>query len=305
MLMDSGDKTSRILHIMELLNKGEKISKKQLALDIGVSEKSIQRDINDIKTYYLNNAEMSVSLSYDTREHTYSLVRDERDWFTCEEILSVCKILLESRGLNKGEMELLLKKLLNQVPSAQKKIVKAVLQNEEFCYIEPQHGKRLFSTLWNFSEYIAVQRIIEIEYKRYDFTVKKHRIKPVALMFSEYYFYIIAYMDSGERDYLVTFRVDRIEKYSATEEKFSIPYKDKFNYGEFRKRVQFMQGGKLLRVKFFFKGKNIEPLVDRLPTAKIIAQEESGYYMSAEAYGEGLKMWLNMQSENISQIEYY
>ena len=38
------------------------------------------------------------------------------------------------------------------------------------------------------------------------------------------------------------YRIDRIESYKVLPEKFRIPYTDRFEEGEFRKRIQFMMG---------------------------------------------------------------
>lgn len=40
--------------------------------------------------------------------------------------------------------------------------------------------------------------------------------------------------------------------------KFTIPYANKFQEGEFWKRVQFMYAGELKRVKFEFSGPSLE-----------------------------------------------
>ena len=50
----------------------------------------------------------------------------------------------------------------------------------------------------------------------------------------------------------------------------NLTLKDRFEKGEFRKRIQFMQGGKLEKIKFKYKGNYLEAILDRLP---IIAQE--------------------------------
>ena len=64
-------------------------------------------------------------------------------------------------------------------------------------------------------------------------------------MFSEYYFYLIAWFADDSKDYPAVFRVDRISNVNCSEEKFKIPYSERFEEGEFRKRIQFMYGGKL------------------------------------------------------------
>lgn len=83
------------------------------------------------------------------------------------------------------------------------------------------------------------------------------------------------------------------------EENFHIPYKDRFEEGEFRKRIQFMYGGKLQKIKFKYKGNSLEAILDRLPTAKIMAKEDDGYIISAEVFGKGIDMWLRSQGNYI------
>jgi hypothetical protein len=50
------------------------------------------------------------------------------------------------------------------------------------------------------------------------------------------------------------------------DEKFYIPYSSWFEEGEFRKRIQFMYGGKLQKVKFKYSGSDIDAV--RLPTRR-------------------------------------
>ena len=96
-----------------------------------------------------------------------------------------------------------------------------------------------------------------------------------------------------------------ISKINFSEEvKFNIPCKDRFEEGEFRKRVQFMYGGKLQKIKFKYKGELVESVLDRLPTAKIIEEDESGITVYAEVFGKGIDMWLRNQGDLVTDVEY-
>ena len=86
-------------------------------------------------------------------------------------------------------------------------------------------------------------------------------------------------------------------------EHFHVPYAARFEEGEFRKRVQFMFGGELRTIKFRYKGLNLEAVLDRLPTAEVIEQDESGYLIRAEVYGSGIDMWLRSQGDNVEVVE--
>ena len=131
-------------------------------------------------------------------------------------------------------------------------------------------------------------------------------------MFSEFYFYMAAFIDDEEVKksfevlndvYPTIYRIDRIHKVSVLDETFQVPYKNRFEEGEFRKRIQFMYGGRLQRIKFKYFGYSVEAVLDRLPTAKILAEEDGVYTITAEVFGKGVEMWLGSQGENVELIE--
>ena len=78
-----------------------------------------------------------------------------------------------------------------------------------------------------------------------------------------------------------------------------MPYKDRFEEGEFRKRVQFMYGGKLQKIEFRYTGPSIEAVPDRLPTAKIVSTEADEWTIHAEVFSKGIDMWLRSQGDYI------
>lgn len=75
---------------------------------------------------------------------------------------------------------------------------------------------------------------------------------------------------------------------------FEVPYRDRFEEGEFRKRVQFMYSGELKTVKFEYSGV-LEALLDRLPTARILSEKDGVYTVCAETFGDGVLMWIRAQ----------
>lgn len=302
MLIDfNGNKGFRLLSMYELLNKGELLKKADLAKQYGVTEKTIQRDIEDLREYMAGTHfdEGEVSIIYDRIRAGYYLVRMEREWLTNEEVLAVCKILLESRAFCKEELGAVVTKLLGQVTPHDRKQVEEMIRNEQFYYMPIRHGKKLFTAIWELSQYITKREVLRIVYSRQDGTEREHEVKPVAIMFSEYYFYLIVYMADGSKDFPTVFRIDRIGSFKGTGIQFHIPYRDKFKDGEFRKRVQFMYSGELRRVKFEYSGPSIEAVLDRLPTAEILSKKDGCYTVYAEVYGNGIDMWLKGQGEKV------
>lgn len=294
----NGNKGFRLLNIYERLNKGELVNKDTLAQDFGVSLKTIQRDIDDLRAYLMEThfTEMEVSIKYDKAKNGYYLVRLEREWLTNEEVLALTKILLESRAFQKDELSRLIDKLIMQTAANDRKTVEEIIRSEYLSYVPLQHNKPLLSPIWQLSEIIYKHKVISFLYTRQDGKTSFKTVKPVAVMFSEFYFYLIAYMADQSKDYPIVFRIDRMRDIKETGECFTIPYKDRFNDGEFRKRVQFMYSGELKTVTFEYSGV-LEAILDRLPTSRILKEENGVYTIRAEAYGDGIDMWLRSQGD--------
>lgn len=302
-MADGENKGQRLLGIFDRLSRGELISKEVLAREYGVTEKSIQRDIDDIRSYLAGDRdEGAADICYDRQAKGYRLVEEESRCLTRKEILAMAKILLESRAFAKEELHTILDKLIEACPREGRKVVEDMIRNETFCYVPPRHGKKLLDALWDISLFIKNREIIRFSYKRQDGAEKEHTAKPVALLFSEFYFYLVAYKEE-ETEFPTIFRVDRIGTMEKTENHFQVPYQDRFKDGEFRKRVQFMYPSVLRRVTFTYSGPSVEAVLDRLPTARILSHKDGIYTLTAEAYGKGLDMWLGSQEKWVKVLQ--
>lgn len=314
--MDNG-KIDRVLGIYSKLMNGALINKAEEAQNYGVNERTIQRDIADIRNHLESGAETTGvidTIKYDRSEKAYRLEQIYQRKLTNGEILAICKILLDSRALLKSEMTDVLDKLISGcVPEKNQRLVKELIGNEKFHYVEPRHKTKFLDTMWDLGQAIRNCRYIEMDYERTkDKAIVKRKVKPVAIMFSEYYFYLTAFIDDEEvkKDFDVVndsfptiYRIDRIKHLEVLKEGFYIPYSSRFEEGEFRKRVQFMYGGKLQKVKFKYSGSDIDAILDRLPTAKVLDEADGVYTVSAETFGKGIDMWLRSQGDNVRLIE--
>lgn len=317
--MEKEDKIQRVLGLYTKLINGSVINKATEATNYNVNERSIQRDIDDIRNYLdQQGTEDGImnSVEYDRQVKGYRLKQIYKLKFTNPEILAICKILLDSRAFTKKEMQGVLAKLIDScVPEDNQKLVKEMISNEEFHYIQPRHGSVFMDKMWSISQAIHNHSYIEIKYQGIQgSSVKTRKLKPLAVMFSEYYFYMAAFIDDEKvrenfnvinDSFPTIYRIDRIQSLKVLDEKYHIPYSNRFEEGEFRKRIQFMYGGKLRKVKFKYSGYSVEAILDKLPTAKILDEEphEDGkrtvYTISAEVFGDGIDMWLRSQGENI------
>lgn len=312
-----GDQIGRVLKIYSKLSDGYVVNKAEEAELYGVNERSIQRDIDHIRSFLDEETERTGvvnTIVYDRKEKGYRLEMLYQIRLQNSEVLALCKILLDSRAFTKEEMVAMLDKLITCcVPEVNQKRVKDLIRNEEYHYVEPQHKTKFIEQMWDLGQAISESRYIEVDYYRTKDKQTVHRkLQPVAIMFSEYYFYLTAFIPDEEvrKDFDVLndsfptiYRIDRIRSLKVLEESFFIPYSNRFEEGEFRKRIQFMYGGKLQKVKFRYTGTDIDAILDRLPTAKILNEDNGAYTVSAEVFGTGIDMWLRSQGSYVELIQ--
>ena len=302
-------KSERLLQIYSKLVSGEILKKKELAQHFHVTERSIQRDIEALRCFFAEEGLLQ-DVVYDKAARGYRMGNPALRTLENSEILAVCKILLESRSMRRDEMFPILDKLIACcVPERNRKAVQELLANEKHHYIEPHHQQPVLNGMWELGQAIQNHPMVEIEYERLkEPRLVKRRVKPAGLMFSEYYFYLTAFLEDKESfenpdDLFPTiYRIDRIRSFRVLDEHFAVPYKDRFQEGEFRKRVQFMYGGKLERIKFKYTGPSIEAVLDRLPTAEIVEQDKDGWIVTAEVFGKGIEMWMRSQGDSVALL---
>lgn len=302
------EKGIRLLHLHEQLLHGDGIQKRKAAQRFGVNERSIQRDIEVLRNFFAEQ-DPPMEVIYNARVNRYQLSRQSVPFFRCGELLAVCKILLESRSMPKEELDMILDKLLSVcVTPENRALLERIIANERFYYIEPHHGKQLTDRLWLLGQAVQMQTVLRISYRTQTGQEKQRTLQPVGLMFSEYYFYLTAFIEDIDRnehfenadDISPTiYRVDRLEQIEVLNRHFVIPYAQRFSEGEFRKRVQFMYGGRLQTVQFTYCGPSVEAVLDRLPTAEITAERDGVYEIKAEVFGKGIDMWLRSQGKYV------
>ena len=215
----------RILYIQQVLVQGGVLNKQQTADRFGVSEKTIQRDLDTLRNHFADS-EPRREILYNSAKGGYLLDDTLSRFLTSSEILAVCKILLESRSMVKEEMFPILDKLiLACTPLDRLNQVKDLISNERFHYVEPQHGRKFIESLWEIGTAVENHNVMEITYCRtHDGETRVRTIEPVGILFSEYYFYLAAFIEGIDKDKHfqnpqdnspTIYRIDRIQSYKT------------------------------------------------------------------------------------------
>lgn len=167
--------------------------------------------------------------------------------------------------------------------------------------------------IWGIGDAISRRCTLVIRYERRDGVEVERTVKPLSIMFSEFYFYLIAEMVDPEeaglsRDryrFPTVYRLDRVRSFEEGAP-FKVDYSRRFQSGEVRKRILYMFGGQLEHVVFeYIASDSVAHVLDRLPTAKIEKKElldngRTKYTISAEVYGlGGIRLWIRSQGPQI------
>lgn len=316
-IFEKKSKNYRIIDMYVRLCEGKSINKSEEARRFGVDERSIQRDIDDIRAFLDEKSIYAGDMReivYDRAKKGFVMVGEEPSMMTNSEILAVSKIILESRAFTKRELKGILDKLVEGcVPIKNMKLVSDLIANEKYHYVELNHKEYIQDKLWQIGSDIHEHSLVSLRYARANAPREsiKRVVEPISILFSECYFYLNAYIvekdDSGKYvhkyNYPAIFRIDRIKNYKHMDEKFRVAHANRFEEGEFRKRIQFMHTGKLQRVVFKVIGVNPEPILDRLPTARVTEEYDNECVIEAEVYGKGIIMWLLSQGSKVEILK--
>lgn len=289
-------KLDRVLEIFFRGLRGEDLSVQRMADEYEVSTKSITRSINDLKAFLADHRDLvgNTELQYSHQDKCYRLYMDE--FLSSKELFALVEVMIGARAFSKDELLALTAKLKRFTTPEDRQKLNELVRKELYHYPEVKHDcESVQDSLWQLVNCIADRQEISIDYYRMDRKWVTHRLRPASVMFTDYYFYLIAFMAEGNTEKPYYFRVDRIRQITVHRKKFNTEDTPAFDEGLLCQRSLFMWPGKLQTIRFEFTGPSVQAVLDKLPTARIIERDGRKYLIEAEVYGKGIKMWLLSQ----------
>lgn len=274
----------RVLSMFDRLMDGQGINKKQEALTHQVGEKTIQRDIDEIRTY-LEKAKLDYHLQYVRTEKVYKLMHKKNNRLSKEQVLVIVKILIASKALVKSDIGEIVNQLLSRVADDQ------LLLNEKIVYEDIHQNKSLLSLIWGISTAIQKRNVITIDYLQEGEAIPTAKIlKPLAVIFSTHYFYLIG--DNQETP--TVYRMDRIQHFREMTIHFEFPSVHP---------LQVEDTNDLTHIRLLYKGRSPQIVYSRFPTAHLVSQNNHEYVFEAEVLEYGVKEWLLSQGADMEVLE--
>ncbi len=283
-------KYSRILRLYTRLMNGEVISKAEEAEKYGVADRSVQRDIENLRGFL---AESGREIVYDHKVNGYYLKQENENFLSGGEFFAVIEILIGSKALSKNFLADTAEKLAGLLPTGEREEAVKQFHSVLRGYTETRCRKGFLEMLPLMEKAVRERKTADIIYESGG-ELEERRVRPAEVVFSEYYFYLVTFADRSkdEEPFPELFRADRIRSFTVTDETFEEPFADITEETMFRRRMQFVSEGRPRKIKFWYAGEDTENVLDKLPVSRVLGHCEKGYLISAEVYGTDAEEWL-------------
>lgn len=301
--MRAKNKKNRMLEIFLRTILGEEINVRELADDYGVSTKSITRDISEIRNFLYDKRELSnfTDLKYSGSSKTYSIEFD--NILLSKELIAIIKAMIGCRAFSKEELQTIINKLKTFTSRHDATVLDQIIGKEMLHYSPVGSDcESVIDQLWKLTRCIHERKEISVSYYKVNRKLVTRRIMPVAITFSDYYFYLIAYRCDKDDWKPLYYRIGRIENIVEHRKHFTLAPEHDFDVGELRKKIQFMFPGEFRKIKFSYTGPSVQAILDRLPTAKVVDEKDGTYIIEAEIYGTGINMFLLSQGRSVKVL---
>lgn len=299
-----GQKKDRVLEILFRLVIGSEVSVAELAKEYEVSTKSISRDISEIKNFIADHRELlsNGELKYSASSKKYYL--ELPYYLDSDEMFALVKVLIGSRGFSKTQTLEIISKLKRFTTRQDQEIVNMLISNEVYHFNEVKHDcKSVIDNLWKLTSCIDKHKEITISYYKMNRDYVERRVRPLAITFTDYYFYLIGYQQSDSSTWDIRYyRVDRIVHIVEHRTEYDVKEKGRFDEGDLMSKIQFMFPGKTRHIRFEFSGPSVQAILDKIPTAKVVEIKDGTHIIEADVFGSGINMYLLSQGSWVKAL---
>lgn len=241
-------KSDRMLWTYSRLINGETLNKKELAQHFHVTERSIQRDLEALRSFLAEQC-LPHTIVYDKKDRGYRMERGGQSVPSSGEILAVCKILLASRSLCQAEMLSLTDKLIACCAPREQEAAASMIACERHNYRSPQDHGPVLDGLWEIGQAVEGYLVMEIAYRQPDGEIVCCSLEPVGLLFSECHFCLVGFpqeeplgkgVETPDAPLPAVFRLDRIQRFTVTEKPIASPAAARFRAEAFEKGLDIL-----------------------------------------------------------------
>lgn len=296
--MKKSDNKYRLLDIFYRVMWDNQVTLAGMAQNYDVSEKTIIRDINVIRAFLSENRTLvgNVELPFDKQEQRYKLNR--LDGLSSQELLIILKILVGSRALDKESLREAVDRLTICANNTGQEIFRDFCKNEldYYCAVRKEEGVDIPKLVWKLEKAIQKGKSISIVYEKLKGVCVDRNLYPISVVFSNFYFYLLACRSDIEESAVIYYRVDRMKEVREGKERILVSLEKRHQLDDARLFNQKMFMGERTRIRFCYTGPSLQAVLDRFPTAEVVCQDEAEAEVSAMVeYSRGTIMELLQQ----------
>lgn len=296
------DQASRILTIFCRLLQRQRLRKSYLAEEYHTTLRSIERDLRLIRLV-LAELHENVELLFDAEDKTFYLSGTTLDRLSAMNLMTLLKVLLGSRSLRRDEMMELVDTVRSLPTSPHTKELYRAIEAELASYTGPTHDQSILKMQWDLSHCITERKIIRLCYQKNGGDIVERDVCPVHIVFSEFYFYLVAYIEGEDHSYPAYYRLDRIRSFRVRKKKYAPSLSEAFSVRELCRSAPFMYAGeKPEKIRLRCLRPALEAVLDRLPAYEIVEENGEEAVIEANVFGEGLMRWLAMQGDRVEVL---
>ncbi len=225
----------RLIQIIFLLLRHENITAKQLAQDLGVSTRTIYRDIN---TLSIAGIPITSQKGYGGGLSLLEGFALDKSYFTQEEQSNIIQALQILKSSNYPDAD----RTLNKVAGLFSHTLQSDWLEIDFSYWgSPEKERRNMTAL---ERAVINKYVIKFTYYNSELTITEQIVEPLKLLFKSHSWYLIAF--SRRREEIRTYKLSRIRNLQITDQLFdrSLPadfsltpaYQEEYNIPLFKLR---------------------------------------------------------------------
>ena len=311
-------KIERILDIYRKLLNGKLVQKRTESIAYQVNERTIQRDIDDIRAYLAEVGRErgdGNTVVYDRSRRGYRLERVQPLALTREEILVLCKMVLDSLMFSEEETRELLNKMLTvYTPKEERAAMSELLGVQTQLYGKRSGQGDVFQRIWELGRAVMDCHYVKISLRDgWKGGLRELKLKPVAATYTGQYFYIVAFPAAPDEDTSRTraevavgvpgaFRMDRIESMEVLEDKYLEAFSSR--YTEFVGLRRSIHGDSLRKVLVTCRKQDVPELLGMVPEAEVLScdEKEGNCLVQAFVFRRFVHRWLEKAGDKVQLL---
>lgn len=291
------DKNTRILKLYYNLITGRTVSKNLFCVENGITGRSFDRDIEDIRLF-LSEEQSYCELLYDRKDNVYYLSNILGKSLAAEISFLMVDILFYMRTFSMDEMDGIISALLDVTEIYKKdSLYDYVLEKAK---LKKGWGDTAVLKMHrDLQNAIREHNIIELIYKVDEDKTVLRKVHPIQLKVDNGYIYLIAYITDKEYKNPAFYRLDRIDSFKVLCDRFSqkvqMDYLDRTKENDLYNMIAGEEISVTLKVDKSMK----RILCDVFQGCTFVRSEEDYYIYNIKTYKQGFMNWIMGQEKGV------